>query len=320
MQQFVIGKNEAGQRFDRYLKKLLRRAPDSFLYKMLRKKNITLNGKKAGGAEQLSVGDEVRLFFSDETFEKFSSPSVHALSPVRELPFPVVYEDTDILIVNKPSGMLSQKAAPDDLSANEYIISYLLGKEELTEKMLCTFRPSVCNRLDRNTSGLLAAGKTLRGLQELSEAFRERAIRKYYRCIVKGEAGETVHIKGWLVKDEKTNRVQIFPENPHNLSAQEIETEYRPVRVENGYSELEVHLITGRTHQIRAHLASDGHPVIGDSKYGDREENGIFLREAGIRFQLLHACRMEFADGRVVAADCGEEFFRAWELICRREK
>lgn len=333
MQQFCIGKNEAGQRFDKYLKKLLSEAPGSFLYRMLRKKNITLNGAKADGAERLCEGDKVCLFFSEETFEKFSGGSA-ARSDFRELKelrfpadsFPVVYEDTDILIINKPSGMLSQKAEQKDVSANEYILSYLIGKGELTEEMSGTFRPSVCNRLDRNTSGLLAAGKTLKGLKELSEAFRERTVKKYYRCIVAGEVKEPVYIKGWLLKDHAANKVRILPECPRsvkisggqeNAEAFWIETEYFPVRSKNGFSELEVRLITGRTHQIRAHLAAVLHPVVGDEKYGSRAVNRMFREKAGIHSQLLHACRMEFADGRTAEAPCGREFRAAWDLICQ---
>ena len=179
MREFQINSNEAGQRFDKYLKKLLVGAPNSFVYKMLRKKNITLNGKKADGTEKLIGGDVVKLFLSDETFEKFTGKEEVAaayehLKGLRALP--VVYEDEDVLIVNKPSGMLSQKAKPTDVSANEHIISYLIEKGELTEEMMRTFKPSVSNRLDRNTSGLLVAGKTLKGLQEMSQALKERTV------------------------------------------------------------------------------------------------------------------------------------------------
>lgn len=184
MQELHIGENDAGQRFDKYLKKLLAEAPGSFVYKMLRKKNITLNGKKADGTEKLSCGDEVKLFLSDETYEKFRAKSKTVMpeafsgseKTLRQLK--VLYEDADILIINKPSGMLSQKARPEDVSANEYILSYLLREGALTEEEMRTFRPSVCNRLDRNTSGILIAGKTLKGLQEMSKALKERTIQK----------------------------------------------------------------------------------------------------------------------------------------------
>lgn len=323
MREFLISSNEAGQRFDKYLKKLLTAAPGSFVYKMLRKKNITLNGKKANGAEQLAAGDAVRLFLSDETFEKFAARSAvsdeyEKLKAVLHEALQVVYEDSDILIINKPSGMLSQKAAQDDVSANEYILSYLIGKGELTEEMMRTFRPSVCNRLDRNTSGLLIAGKTLKGLQEMAEALKCRTVQKYYRCVVKGELSEVAYIKGYLLKDEKRNQVTVYerrPPLPAGEAAQEIETKYRPVHTEKGYTELEVHLITGRSHQIRAHLASIGHPIIGDTKYGNQKVNERFLRDAKINSQMLHAYRMVFLDGREVIAPCGEEFKKFWKVL-----
>ncbi len=321
MREFQINSNEAGQRFDKYLKKLLVNAPGSFVYKMLRKKNITLNGKKADGAEKLAEGDQVKLFLSEETFDKFAGRQKAALSyeSLKGLEaLPVVYEDADVLIVNKPSGMLSQKAKSTDISANEHIISYLMETGVLTEEMMRTFKPSVCNRLDRNTSGLLVAGKTLKGLQEMSQALQERTVQKYYRCIVKGEVQEKSYIKGWLTKDERSNKVTICANKPQSDTAHvflPIETEYVPLWGKHGYSELEVHLITGRSHQIRAHLASIGHPIIGDGKYGDKKVNERFRKELQVDSQLLHAYRMLFADGREVIAPCGAEFERVFTYL-----
>lgn len=321
MREFQINSNEAGQRFDKYLKKLLVNAPNSFVYKMLRKKNITLNGKKADGTEKLADGDNVKLFLSDETFDKFSGRqnAANAFEHLKGLkPLPVVYEDEDVLIVNKPSGMLSQKAENDDVSANEHILSYLIEKGELTEEMMRTFKPSICNRLDRNTSGLLVAGKTLKGLQEMSQALKERTVQKYYRCIVKGEVHDSSYIKGWLSKDEKTNKVTIYGNKPQDMSDDTflpIETEYLPLQRKNGYTELEVHLITGRSHQIRAHLASIGHPIVGDVKYGDKKVNEYFRKEVQVKSQMLHAYRMVFEDGREVIANCGKEFERVIQWL-----
>lgn len=321
MREFQINNNEAGQRFDKYLKKLLVDAPNSFIYKMLRKKNITLNGKKADGTEKLAEGDNVKLFLSDETFDKFSGSqkAVNTFEQLKGLkPLPVIYEDEDVLIVNKPSGMLSQKAESNDVSANEHILSYLIEKGELTEEMMRTFKPSICNRLDRNTSGLLVAGKTLKGLQEMSAALKERTVQKYYRCIVKGEVASSSYIKGWLSKDEQSNKVTIYADKPQNASEETflpIETEYVPLQKKNGYTELEVHLITGRSHQIRAHLASIGHPIIGDIKYGDKKVNEHFRKEVQIKSQMLHAYRMVFADGREVIATCGKEFERVLHVL-----
>lgn len=307
MKTFIIKENEAGQRFDKYLKKLLKEAPSSFVYKMLRKKNIVLNGKKADGSEKLKALDEVKLFLADETYDKFAGSEVRETFPTTKLD--IVYEDEDILIINKPAGMLSQKAQTSDVSANEYIIGYLLQSGVLKETDLRTFRPSVCNRLDRNTSGLLTAGKTLKGLQDLSETLKKRTVKKYYLCLVAGCITSPQHLKGYLTKDERQNRV--FISNEKTEDALYIETEYEPLEVYQDATLLQVHLITGRSHQIRAHLSSIGHPIIGDSKYGNEKINRFYRERAGVRHQLLHAYRMVFTDGRCVEAAPPDDFYRA---------
>lgn len=281
MKEFIINENEAGQRFDKYLAKLLREAPKSFFYKMMRKKNITLNGKKATGNEKLLSGDHVKLFLSDETFQKFSG---NTLAPRAHHDLDLIYEDENILLINKPAGMLSQPADDGTPSLVEYLTGYLLEEGALTEADLKTFRPSVCNRLDRNTSGLIAAGKSLSGLQELSGMFKSRELHKYYLCLVEGVLNEEKYIKGYLLKDQKSNKVTIYKEKKEN--ALPIETRYFPLGTNQKRTLLKVELITGRAHQIRAHLASEGHPVVGDSKYGKPEKK--------LNGQLLHSFRMEF--------------------------
>ena len=313
MKQFTISPNESGQRFDKYLKKLLSNASGSFVYKMLRKKNITLNDRKADGTEKLNAGDLVKLFLSDETFEKFSgkdetNSGYMKLKSIDSGRLQVVYEDDDVIIINKPSGMLSQKAVPEDISANEYILSYLIRKGALSEEQFKTFKPSICNRLDRNTSGLLIAGKSLRGLQEMAECLKDRSMKKYYRCIVKGTVAEKKKITGYLKKDEGSNQVQIYSKEVPD--SRYIETEYTPVETFPDATLLEVHLITGRSHQIRAHLASIGHPIAGDEKYGDHNWNLTLKKKYGIRGQMLHAYRLEFPDGRKVTAPVPESFER----------
>lgn len=287
MQVVKITKNEAGQRLDKLLAKYLNLAGKSFIYKMLRKKNITLNGKKCDGSERLSEGDEVKLFLSDETVGKFSEVKIQKVKKTR---LDVVYEDNDIILINKPAGMLSQKAKDSDESLVEYLIDYLLDSGELTGEQMRQFRPSVCNRLDRNTSGIVIAGKSLPGLQIMSKAIKERTIGKYYLCIVKGKVDGTKEISGFLKKDEKTNQVLVL--NREEKDALPIRTLYRPLLSDGTNTLLEVKLITGRSHQIRAHLASIGHPIAGDYKYGDPRFNTAVKEKYGVKSQMLHAWRL----------------------------
>lgn len=326
MHSVKIGENEAGQRLDKFLGKYLKLAPKSFLYKMLRKKNITVNRKKCDGSEKLAVGDELQFFLSEETLEKFSGfGGKQKESPNHSGRLEVIYEDKHILMVNKPSGILSQKAKPTDYSLVEQIIDYLLESGQILKDQLRTFRPSVCHRLDRNTSGLVVAGKSLKGLQVMSEVFKDRSIHKDYLCIVKGKLEEEKRISGFLKKDEKTNQVKVYSSEAEGSLP--MVTEYIPwhggwFMEEVPYTLLRVRLITGRTHQIRAHLASIGHPIVGDYKYGDPKVNAWAKRKFGIDSQLLHSWRVEFPrlpapmeelSGRVFTAAPPEEFRRMTE-------
>lgn len=302
MKEITINKNEAGQRLDKLLSKYMALAPKSFFYKMMRKKNITLNGKKCEGSEKLAEGDVIKLFLADETIDKFSEripEPYHAVSSntghLSDTKLDILYEDSDILLVNKPSGMLSQKAKPEDVSLVEYLISYLLEQGSIKKEDLRSFRPSVCNRLDRNTSGIVACGKSLAGLQMLSEIFRDRSVHKYYQCIVAGKMTEGKTIDGWLLKDEVKNKVSILDRPDPAKEALRIVTKYEPIAATENCTLLKVTLLTGRSHQIRAHLASIGHPILGDTKYGTPAANQS-VRKKGIRSQLLHSFRLEFPE------------------------
>ncbi len=313
MQEVKITQNEAGQRLDKFLLKYFKAASPGFIYKMLRKKNIVLNGKKSAGKEKLSAGDSVKIFMTDETISKFRGES--AMTPLKSTALDIVYEDDNVLIVNKPSGMLSQKADKIDISLNEYIISYLVETGKITEEQLKTFRPSICNRLDRNTSGLIVAGKSLKGLQVMSEMFKERTMDKYYITVVRGKIHEKIKIKGFLTKNENTNKVIIL-QKP-KTDSRYIETEYEPLACGSNITVLKVKLITGRTHQIRAHLASVGHPIIGDYKYGDKKVNTFYKDKYKIKNQMLHSWKLVFPkmqegfeklSNREISAKLPEEF------------
>lgn len=295
MREFVVSERDHGQKCVRYICRILPNAGTSFVYKMLRKKNITLNGKKADGTECLKPGDTIRIFFAEETFLKFSGTDTQTekkqgLSQTQALQKDrILYEDANILLYNKPAGLLSQKAEPDDVSVNEMFLAYLLQEGKLTQEQMATCMPSICNRLDRNTSGILICGKTYEGLKEMNALIKERRIGKFYHCIVTGSVNEKITLTGYLAKDEKTNKVTLWQTSFPGASY--IETSIVPRRqYPGGLSLLEIHLITGKTHQIRAHLASIGHPILGDYKYGNRKLNDRY----GIKSQLLHACRLEF--------------------------
>jgi len=312
MKEFIIQKNEENQRFDKYLKKLLPNASTSFLYKMMRKKNIVINKKKVEGNEKLKAGDVVSIFLSDETFDKFHvnleelKKEYDALKSLSLKGLKVVYEDDEMIIADKPYNMLSQKASGKDLSANEYLLGYMINKGELSFEEFQTFKPSIVNRLDRNTTGLLLFGKTLNALQQLGEGIRERSIEKYYRAIVAGELKKELELKGYLLKDEKTNKVSFHKEQIEGSDY--IETGVKPLVSKNGLTLVEIHLVTGKTHQIRLHLSTIGHPILGDMKYGDEKINKKYYESHKVNHQLLHAYRLEFPDGRVVVAEPASVF------------
>ena len=291
-----VGKNESGQRFDKLLMKILKEAPSSFVFKMLRKKNITLNGKRAEGNEKVAEGDEIAFFLSQETFDKFAGkthgekeetkPALPSLDPAE-----IVYEDKDLLIVNKPVGELSQKADPNDVSINERIVTYLLGKGIGKDE---AFTPGVCNRIDRNTSGLVIAGKSLAGLQEAARLLKSHELKKFYLCLAMGRVKLKGKCTSWISKDEKTNKVSVFEKEIEG--AEKIEAEIFPLLVSDRCSLLAVRLITGKTHQIRAQLAHLGHPLAGDVKYGYGKKGSETLENVGLKlnFQLLHAYLLVF--------------------------
>ena len=337
MIEITVSHREEGFRLDRLLQKMLPAASKGFIYKMLRKKNITLNAGKAGGDEKVLAGDIIRFYFSEETYRKFAAGAAdddrknksllaRETALIDDFPNWILYEDDEFLFLSKPAGILSQKASPDDLTVSELTALYVRNNAP-EGGAGSVYRAGICNRLDRNTSGIIAAGKTAPAARLLNEMIAKRSVRKFYYCFVKGEVEEAVSLKGFLLKNHRTNEVAVFAEKPESGAgeADAIETVIRPLRVLPSCTLLEVELITGKTHQIRAHLAGTGHPLLGDPKYGDPRLNAVIRKSLSVKRQLLHACRMEFPDeagcgslrGKTVRAPLPEDFkncFRQWGI------
>lgn len=306
MREIEINEKNAGSRLDKIVCKYLDKASQGFVYKMLRKKNIVLNGKKAAGSEIVNAGDVVTLYLSEETVAKFKSGlSVSRAKKAKEEPAKgenklpagrkvtlnfsstIVFNDDNIIAFNKPQGVLSQKVRPEDYSLNDYLLE-VVPKDEL-------FTPGISNRLDRNTTGLVLAGKNPAASRALNEAIKERFISKKYITLVAGLLDGEAVIDGYLTKDEKRNIVKVYDSKEEaGGDADRIITGYRPMASTRDFTLLEVDLVTGKSHQIRAHLASIGHPVVGDAKYGDAKINERFKADFGLKSQFLHAWKMEF--------------------------
>ena len=292
MREIVISVQEEGQRLDRYLARYLPEASSGFIHKMLRKKNIKRNDAKATGSEKLVAGDRIQIWFSEETFLKFgaenkvASPRISREEALLRKKVRILYQDEDVVILHKPAGMLTQKAAAQDDCLNDWLYDYWRREIIKENELPASFRPSAANRLDRNTSGIVLCGITVKGLQTLSLLLKERYVEKYYLCIVKGAMEGKKKIYGYLTKDEKSNQVTLS-QSP-SPAGSPVETWYEVLKSSDKASLLKVKLVTGKSHQIRAHLASLGHPILGDPKYGDPFVNRQLQKE-GIRHQLLHS-------------------------------
>jgi len=298
MKEIIITKNEEGQRLDRFLKKYLNKANQSFIYKMIRKKNIKLNNAKAEPEEVLKMDDLVQLFLSDDTIDKFREKKMLNQADIH---FKTIYEDDNILVVNKPIGLSSQ---PDETSTKNLVDEIKVYLDAKEENISFTFKPAVCNRLDKNTSGLVIAAKNYDTLKQTNKAIRERSIKKFYMAKVHGIINENLELKDYLIKDEYKNMVKIVKENQEN--AKSVVTYAHPFKTEGNFTWVEVEIETGRAHQIRAHLSSIGHPVAGDKKYGKKDNE---------KHQVLHAYKLvlggyegelSYLNGKEIVSDISE--------------
>ncbi len=315
MVKIIIEKNDGNQRLDRFLKKYLKNAPLSYIYKAIRK-DIKVNGKRCPKEHMLEVGDELSVYISDDELAKLTSVKTHAGAKRQ---FGIVYEDENLLIADKPFGLLTHgdEFEKKNTLANQ-VTAYLIANGDYNPRIEKTFSPAPANRLDRNTTGIVLFGKNSAALKALNEMIRERdAIGKYYRTVVAGTMREPLVLEDRNEKNHRENRVKVLPIEQD--SGKVIKTAVRPVQTGGGFTLAEVHLVTGRTHQIRAHLAEAGYPLIGDRKYGDPKINSMVSRRFDLNTQLLHACRMEFGEckgvfeylsGRKFISSPSQEFMR----------
>ncbi len=287
MKSFTIEKNDANQRLDKYLTKSFPNLPKALMYKYIRIKRIKINGKRAEISTRLNLGDVVDMYINDEFFAQ-KETVFDFMRASKNLS--IVYEDENIILLNKKVGLLSH---PDD---NEYIDTlitrvkrYLFEKGEWDAKNESSFTPALVNRIDRNTSGIVICAKTAEALRILNQKMKDRELHKIYLCIVHGKMNkESDVLEGYLVKDEKKNKV--FVSKKEMPGGKYIKTKYKVLGCKDGLSLLEVDLLTGRTHQIRAHLASIGHPLLGDGKYGTNALN----KKTGYKKQCLCSYKLIF--------------------------
>ncbi len=297
MRELIISKNDAGQRLDKFITKALK-LPMSLLYKSIRLKKIKVNRKRAEAGLILSEGDTVQCFLREELFEGGKRNTQESLELTsRELSslggeLNILYEDENILLVDKPQGLSVHE--DEDTRANTligYIQSYLFTKGEYNPDREQSFAPALCNRIDKNTGGIVIAAKNAEALRVMNEKIKAREIDKFYLAAVHGvPKKEKDTLYGYLLKDEKTKAVKVFDKNPPR-GAKEIITKYTIIAKRGDTALIEVELLTGRTHQIRAHMAHIGHPLIGDGKYGVNKDD----RRRGYKHQALYSYKLRFS-------------------------
>lgn len=290
MREIKIEKNDSGQRLDKFLTKALD-LPTSLMYKSIRTKKIKVNRRRAEISQILSEGDIIQCFLAEEFFAKLDE-GVKApdFSKIKS-PLKIIYEDENILLINKEAGVSVHE---DEHTKTDTLITkiqaYLFNKGEYNPQNEKSFAPALCNRIDKNTSGIVIAAKNAEALRIMNEKIKNREIDKFYLAAIHGvPKKEEDTLRGYLLKDEKTNTVKVYSKNPPK-AAKNIITKYKVIAKNSDTSLIEVELLTGRTHQIRAHMAYIGHPLVGDGKYGINRED----RRQGYKYQALCSYKLRF--------------------------
>ncbi len=289
MRTIEIKKNDANQRLDKFLTKRFKTMPKALMYKYIRTKYIKVNGKRCEISTRLNEGDIITLYIKDEFFDEPQYDTYDFLKAPTKLD--IVYEDENIILLNKPTGLLCH---PDENYHFDSLLArlqhYLYEKKEYNPKDENSFAPALANRIDRNTGGIVIAAKNSESLRILNQKIKDRELKKIYLCVVHGILKKKkATMTDYLEKNEKQNRVYISSKPTPNSKT--IKTKYKVLKEADNMSLVEVELLTGRTHQIRAHMAYIGHPLVGDGKYGTNKQN----KDTALKWQALCSYKLEFA-------------------------
>jgi 23S rRNA pseudouridine955/2504/2580 synthase len=314
MRSFTINQNDAGQRLDKFITKSTNGMPKSLMYKFIRTKRIKVNGGRAHENDMLSAGDLVEMYIPDEFFSEKTAAVEYSKA---DISLNIVYEDENILLVDKKPGVLVHTGDEGDKNRTEEaerttlifaIKAYLVSKGEYSPEDEASFAPALCNRIDRNTGGIVIAAKNAATLRAMNEAIKYREIGKYYLCAVHGKPKKpSATLRGHLFKNSKTKTVTVY--SSPKQGSKEIITSYKTLKSnrEHDLSLLEVTLGTGRTHQIRAHMASIGHPLLGEGKYAENKND----RKLGYKHQALYSYKITFASNETSLSYLGNKTFEA---------